>query len=45
MDFFKILNGAFSVIAWLIVLGIIWALAPYAGKLMHFIQTVHDFGK
>lgn len=45
MDFFKIINAICSVIAWLIVMAIIWALAPYASKLIHVVQTVHDFAK
>jgi hypothetical protein len=45
VDFLKILNAAFAVIAWFIVLAIIWALGPYALKMLHFVQSVHDLGK
>lgn len=45
MDFFRIINALFSVIAWLIVLAIIWAVSPYALKFIHAINVVHDFGK
>ena len=44
MDFFRILNNFATILAWLLVLGIVWALLPYLGKLWAFIQTVHQFG-
>jgi hypothetical protein len=45
MDFLKIINAALSVLAWLVVLAIIWAISPYFFKLITVVQTVHDFGK
>jgi hypothetical protein len=45
MDFFKILNAALNILAWLIVLAAAWALYPYFFKLLHVVQTMHDFAK
>ena len=45
MDFLKILNATLSVIAWLIVLAIVWALAPWFWRILEIVQKVHDFAK
>ena len=45
MDFFKILNIAGTILAWLIVLAVVWAVAPYFHKILTFVQSVHDFAK
>jgi hypothetical protein len=41
--FLKILNLALTVIAWLIVLAVVYAIAPFIGKFLHLIQSVHNF--
>ena len=45
MDFFKILNIAGTILAWLIVLAVVYALYPYFHKLLTVVQTIHDFAK
>lgn len=45
MDFFRILNAAFSILAWVIVAVIIWALYPFAGKALTILQGIHDFAR
>lgn len=45
MDFIRILNAFFAVVAWIIILLIVWAVAPYAVHMWHFVQSVHDWGK
>ena len=44
MDF-KILHTAARIIVWLLVLAVIYALYPYIGKLLHVVQSIHDFAK
>ena len=45
MDFFKILNIAGIILAWIIVLAVVWAAAPLIIKLFAAIQTIHEFTK
>ncbi len=45
MDFFKILNIAGTILAWLIVLAVVYALYPHFHKLLNAIQMIHDFVK
>lgn len=45
MDFFKIINAALTIVAWLLVLAVAWALYPYFFKLLDVVKTVHDFAK
>jgi len=43
MEFFKILNTAGVILAWIIVLAVIWAVAPLIMKLFVIVQSVHNF--
>ena len=45
MDFFKILNIAGTILAWIIVLAVVWAAAPLIVKLFAAVQTIHNFTK
>ena len=45
MDFFKILNIAGTILAWVIVLAVVWAAAPYIVKLYVVVQSIHNFAK
>ena len=45
MDFFKILNIAGTILAWIIVLAVVWAVAPLIMKLFVVVQHIHDFAK
>jgi hypothetical protein len=42
--FLKVLNLVLTVAAWLIVLAIVYAVAPVIGKFLHLIQSVHNWG-
>lgn len=44
MDFFRILNNFATILAWLVVLAVLWALLPYLGKLWILLQALHHFG-
>ena len=45
MDFFKILNTAGTILAWTIVLAVVWAVAPVIVKLFVVVQSIHNFAK
>ena len=45
MDFFKILNIAGTILAWIVVLAVVWAAAPLIVKLFAVVQTIHNFNK
>lgn len=45
MDFFKILNIAGTILAWLVVLAVVYAVAPLITKLFVVVQSIHDFAK
>lgn len=45
MDFFKILNIAGTILAWIIVLAVVWAAAPIIIKLFVVVQSIHNFAK
>jgi hypothetical protein len=45
MGFFKILNTLGTILAWIIVLAVIWAAAPVVIKLFTLAQHLHQFGK
>ena len=45
MDFFKILNIAGTILAWIVVLAVVWAVAPFIVKLFVVVQSIHDFTK
>jgi len=45
MGFFKLLNILGTVLAWIIVLAVVWATAPVIMKLFTVAQQLHDFGK
>ena len=45
MDFFKILNIAGTILAWIIVLAVVWAAAPIIVKLFVVVQSIHNFAK
>ncbi len=45
MDFFKILNIAGTILAWIVVLAVVWAVAPLITKLFVVVQQIHDFAK
>ena len=45
MDFFKILNIAGTILAWIVVLAVVWAAAPLIVKLFAAVQTIHNFTK
>ena len=45
MDFFKILNIAGTILAWIIVLAVVWAAAPVIMKLFVVVQSIHNFAK
>ncbi len=45
MDFFKILNTAGTILAWIIVLAVVWAAAPVIVKLFSVVQSIHDFAQ
>ena len=45
MDFFKVLNIAGTVLAWVVVLAVVWAAAPYIVKLYVVVQSIHNFAK
>lgn len=44
MDFFRILNNFATILAWALVLAIVWALFPYLAQFWAFIEAVHRFG-
>jgi hypothetical protein len=43
MEFFRILNNFATILAWLIVLAIAYALFPYLAQFWVVIETVHHF--
>ena len=45
MDFLKILNIAGTILAWIVVLAVVWAAAPLIVKLFAAVQTIHNFTK
>jgi len=45
MDFFKILNIAGTILAWIVVLAVVWAAAPLIAKLFVVVQSIHEFTK
>ena len=45
MDFFKILNVAGVILAWIVVLAVVWAVAPLIVKLFVVVQQIHNFAK
>jgi hypothetical protein len=45
MDFFKILNFAGTILAWIVVLAVVWAVTPVIAKLFVGVQSIHDFPK
>ena len=45
MDFFRILNNALTIIVWLLLVGLVYAVYPYLEKLLHLIQVMHNFAK
>lgn len=44
MDFFKILNTAGSVLAWIIIFVIVWAIGPLLLKALALLGGIHSFG-
>ncbi len=45
MDFFRIINAALNILAWLIVLAVVYAVFPYFQKLFSLVDTMHRFGQ
>ena len=45
MDFFKILNIAGTILAWIVVLAVVWAVAPLIVKLFAVVQSIHNFAQ
>ncbi len=44
MDFFKILNTAGAILAWLIILIVVWALGPLLIKILSILGVIHRLG-
>lgn len=44
MDFFKILNTFATILAWLIIIIVLWAAFPYFSQLLQLAKSIHDFG-
>lgn len=44
MDFFKILDKAGAVLAWIIILMVIWAIGPLLLKVLSILGTIHLLG-
>ena len=45
MDFFKVLNTAGTILAWIVVLAVVWAAAPLIVKLFAAVTVIHNFTK
>ena len=45
MDFFRILNIAGTIVAWLLVFALGYAVYPYFHKMLIVVQTIHDFAR
>ena len=43
MQFFRILNAALIILAWVIVGALLWALLPLLETLLEVVQKVHGF--
>ena len=44
MDFFKILNTAGAILAWLIVVIVLWAIGPLLLKILSLLGGLHSLG-
>ena len=45
MDFFKILNTFGALLAWLIVMAVLWAVGPILLKLLALMGGLHHLGQ
>jgi hypothetical protein len=45
VDFFRILNNAGTILAFIIILIVLWALWPYLADLVSVAHRIHDFAR